>query len=145
MEVKLATTDAQIEAVCPVLLELRPQYDAQSLAQRIRMQQQQGYQLAYVDHDGKVLSAAGFVVGEKLAWGRHLYVDDLVTAAAHRSSGAGKLIMDWLKDYGREQGCGQLHLDSGVQRFRAHRFYLREGFNINSHHFAITDLNEHSS
>ncbi len=142
MEVKLATSDEQIEAVCPVMLELRPQYDEQSLKQRIKLQQQQGYQLAYVEDNGNVLSAAGFVIGEKLAWGRHIYVDDLVTAAAHRSTGAGKLLMDWLKDFGRQQGCGQLHLDSGVQRFRAHRFYLREGFNINSHHFAITELDE---
>ncbi len=33
----------------------------------------------------------------------------------------------------------KLQLDSGVQRFGAHRFYLREGFHISSH-FAITDL-----
>ena len=27
-----------------------------------------------------------------------------------------------------------------MQRFSAHRFYLREGFHIGSHHFAIIDL-----
>jgi hypothetical protein len=32
-------------------------------------------------------------------------------------------------------------LDSGVQRFGAHRFYLRRRMNITSHHFAI-DLRE---
>ena len=46
----------------------------------------------------------------------------------------------WLKAYSRGHGCSQLQLDSGVQRFEAHRFYLREGFHISSHHFAITDL-----
>ena len=49
-------------------------------------------------------------------------------------------MMDWLKGHAREHGCGQIHLDSGIQRFPAHRFYLREGFNIASHHFSIVGL-----
>ncbi|MGX1791676.1 hypothetical protein ACWIDW_01820 [Microbacterium sp. NPDC055312] len=32
--------------------------------------------------------------------------------------------------------CRQLDLDSGVQRFDAHRFYLRERMNIDAHHFS---------
>jgi hypothetical protein len=49
-------------------------------------------------------------------------------------------MIEWLKAHARELGCRQLHLDSGVQRFGAHRFYLRHGFNIASHHFSIVDL-----
>jgi GNAT superfamily N-acetyltransferase len=86
---------------------------------------------------------AGFVVGTKLAWGKHIYVDDLVTAEGQRSKGAGKMMIDWLKSHALALGCNQLHLDSGVQRFDAHRFYLRERFNIGSHHFSITDLGKH--
>lgn len=32
-------------------------------------------------------------------------------------------------------GCGQMHLDSGVQRKDAHRFYEREGMTVTSLHF----------
>ena len=32
--------------------------------------------------------------------------------------------MNWLVEYARGEGCDQFHLDSGVQRFAAHRFYL---------------------
>jgi len=42
---------------------------------------------------------------------------------------------DWLEAVAREDGCGQLHLDSGVQRFDAHRFYFTRGMAIRSHHF----------
>jgi len=31
----------------------------------------------------------------------------------------------------------QLHLDSGVQRFSAHRFYLSKRMEISSHHFSL--------
>jgi hypothetical protein len=30
-----------------------------------------------------------------------------------------------------------LHLDSGVQRFAAHRFYLARRMDITCHHFAL--------
>jgi GNAT superfamily N-acetyltransferase len=138
MRILLAQTDTDLERVSPVLRQLRPQYTHEALMGRIRAQRADGYHLAYVESDdARVLCVAGFVISSKLAFGRHLYVDDLVSDAAARSTGAGKAIMDWLKAHARAQGCVQLHLDSGVQRFDAHRFYLREGFRIASHHFAI--------
>ena len=143
MEVKIASSEAELRKISPVLLQLRSQYDEDSLLAQIRIQQAEGYQIAYVEKDGEVLCVAGFVMCNKLAWQKHIYVDDLVTDAAVRSTGAGKFIMDWLKNHAREHGCKQLHLDSGVQRFAAHKFYLREGFELDSHHFGIPDLSAH--
>jgi GNAT superfamily N-acetyltransferase len=142
MEVKIAESLEQLELVSPVLLQLRPQYSGDSLIKQIQSQQAEGYRVAYVTDGENVLSVAGFVMGQKLAWTKHIYVDDLVTNEAHRSTGAGKFLIAWLKQYGLDNGCQQLHLDSGVSRFGAHRFYLREGFNITSHHFAVVDLND---
>ena len=143
MEVKIASSEAELRKISPVLLQLRSQYDEDSLLAQIRIQQAEGYQIAYVEKDGEVLCVAGFVMCNKLAWQKHIYVDDLVTDAAVRSTGAGKFIMDWLKNHAREHGCKQLHLDSGVQRFAAHKFYLRAGFALNSHHFCTPDLSAH--
>jgi hypothetical protein len=36
----------------------------------------------------------------------------------------------------------RLELDSGVQRFAAHRFYFRERMWISRHHFSL-ELNDH--
>jgi GNAT superfamily N-acetyltransferase len=141
MSIKIAESDPELARASDVLLELRTSFSKNALIAQIKAQQQSGYRLAYLESAGEVLSVAGFVVGTKLAWGKHLYVDDLVTAARHRSTGAGKRMLDWLKAHALDLGCRQLQLDSGVQRFGAHRFYLREGFHISSHHFSITDLN----
>lgn len=139
MKVKLAKSDSELERASEILLQLRTGFTKESLIARIKAQQRSGYQIAYVEADGKALCVAGFVVAQKLAWGKHLYIDDLVTAERHRSTGTGKVIIDWLKSYAQALGCKELHLDSGVQRFAAHRFYLREGFSITGHHFAISD------
>lgn len=142
MKVTLAGSDAEIEKVCDVLLQLRPAFSREGLIRQVNEQRGQGFQLAYIESAGEVLCVAGFVLGTKLAWGKHIYVDDLVTAEQHRSTGAGAAMIAWLKQHARRSGCTQLHLDSGVQRFAAHKFYLREGFNIGGHHFSMTDLGE---
>ena len=98
-----------------------------------------GYRLvaAHRDGEGAPVGAAGFRVQELLAYGKILYVDDLVTAEDARSGGAGKELIGWLEGEARARGCVALHLDSGVQRGRAHRFYFREGLSIRNFHFAI--------
>ena len=95
------------------------------------------YQLAYVSHND-VVGAAGFNITTNLAWGKHLYVADLVVEKEKRSQGYGETLFTWLMAYAKKYECQQLHLDSGVQRFAAHRFYLRHGMRISSHHFALT-------
>ncbi|WP_310451790.1 GNAT family N-acetyltransferase [Sulfuritalea sp.] len=70
--------------------------------------------------------------------GRRLYIDDLVTDAAHRSQGVGKFLVAQLEARARALGCDVLTLDSGTQRSAAHRFYFREGFVIPSFCFRKT-------
>jgi GNAT superfamily N-acetyltransferase len=64
-------------------------------------------------------------------------VDDLVAAPAQRSRGHGGKLFDWLVAQAKQNNCDEFHLDSGVQRFGAHRFYLARRMDINCHHFAL--------
>lgn len=133
---QLMHTDEQLRRCYPVMAQLRTRYDEAAFVAQVRTQMtEDGYQLLAAIEDGAVRGVAGFVIATKLAWGKHVYIDDLITDESQRSRGAGKALLDWLADYGREHGCVELHLDSGVQRFDAHRFYFREGMTIKSHHF----------
>jgi GNAT superfamily N-acetyltransferase len=132
------TTDEQIVAVHEVMHQLRPNISRNEfLATVARMRQTDGYQLAAVYDEGAVRAVAGYRVIEMLWCGKILYVDDLNTDERYRSKGYGKALLDWLKNEARAQGCGQLHLDSGVQREQAHRFYFREGLTITAYHFRL--------
>jgi len=133
-----ATTDAMVLRCFPVVHELRPHIEApEDLLARVRRQQEQGYRMAFLEQDGRVMSVAGFRIVEMLAWGKSMYVDDLITTSAARGSGCGSRLFDWLIAAARQAGCDQVHLDSGVHRFGAHRFYLHKGMDITSHHFAL--------
>jgi predicted GNAT family N-acyltransferase len=78
---------------------------------------------------------------EFLAWGKVLYIDDLISDAATRRNGYATKILKWVISEAKKQKCDQVHLDSGPQRHDAHRLYLNHGFKIIGHHFAL-DLRE---
>ena len=134
-DVELARNDEEIASCYPVMRELRPHIAESDFVPRVRQQQGSGYQLAYVTRAGRPVAAAGFRLGQTLAWGRFLYVDDLVTLPSERSQGHGAVLLRWLEERAQEAGCDELHLDSGVQREDAHRFYRRQGLEVSSYHF----------
>jgi GNAT superfamily N-acetyltransferase len=97
-----------------------------------------GYRLAGAFLPGESGAAAviGFRTMTLLYAGRTLYVDDLSTRADHRGQGLGRALLAWAEAEARRLGCEELHLDSGMQRFPAHRLYLKFGFDISAHHFS---------
>ena len=136
-EIALAVEDEDIRRCYPVMAELRPHLGPDEFFSRVKRQgERTGYRLAYLA-DGEVKAVAGFQLTECLAFGRYMRVDDLVTRSADRSKGYGGSLFDWLVAFAREEGCEQLHLDSKVQRFGAHRFYLSKRMIIECHHFSL--------
>ncbi|MBA4185901.1 MAG: GNAT family N-acetyltransferase, partial [Acidobacteria bacterium] len=95
------------------------------------------YELAFIETSKEIKAVAGFRTGVCLAWNKFLYVDDLVTKSGERSNGYGQALFDWLVNYAKKNGCDEFHLDSGVHRFKAHRFYLQKRMDIVSHHFGL--------
>jgi GNAT superfamily N-acetyltransferase len=144
-QIIIATTIQEIADCFPVMQELRPHLggkaslkeNRESFIDRVQRQQQDyNYRLVYL-YNGAIPAVAGFRISESLAWGKFLYIDDLVTSPDRRSQGYGAKLFTWLVEYARSQNCQQLTLDSGVQRFAAHRFYLTQRMNITSHHFTL--------
>lgn len=139
MDIRPCQTDAEIRACFPALHELRPHLTENEFVARVKQQMENhGYALVAVTGADQIVAVAGYRVAEYLAWGRVLYVDDLITASGNRKSGCGGALLDWLVARARTLGCAQFHLDSGVQRHDAHRLYLGRKLQITSHHFALT-------
>lgn len=130
-------TEAEVARCYAVVAQLRPHLTEEAFVAQVGRQMAQGFQLAALEDGGAVRAVAGFRFQEMLAHGRLMYVDDLVTDEAARSQGYGAALMDWLLEQARSAGCAKLQLDSGVHRFRAHRFYFLQGMHISSYHFSI--------
>ena len=139
-EVAAADTPHTYAAFC-ALREGRPvMTSVESFTEWVNQHQRpEGYRVvaAFLPGETDAVAAAGFRILHQLSKARFLYVDDLVTLPSHRSSGFAGMVFDWLVEEARRQGCEQLHLDSGHQRFDAHRFYVKRGMIMNAHHFSM--------
>jgi GNAT superfamily N-acetyltransferase len=119
-----------------VMRELRPLLEsAEDFVARVRVQQAEGFELAFLEVGGEVVTVAGFRVRHMIVSGLTMYVDDLVTGAAFRSQGHGKTMLHGLIALAKERGCETFSLDSGTHRQEAHAFYFREGMRVTSFHF----------
>ncbi|MBI1423648.1 MAG: GNAT family N-acetyltransferase [Gammaproteobacteria bacterium] len=135
--IKHMTTDTEIDQCFVVMSQLRPHLTRETFLTRARSQMQEGYRLACAMTGDTVVAVAGYRFSQSLSWGKFLYVDDLVTDAARRSQGAGKALLQWLIAEAKRHDCAELHLDSGIQRKDAHRFYEREGMDLLGYHYKI--------
>lgn len=132
-----AESDADILRCFPVMAQLRPHLVESEFVARVRRMHAEGFHLARLEEDGTVCAVAGYRFHEKLFSGRTLYVDDLVSATTRRSKGHGARLLAWLVGEAKARDCDLFELDSGVQRFDAHRFYFRERMKISSYHFTL--------
>lgn len=131
-------SDEDILSTSEVMRQLRPHIAPNDYLPRVRrMMDSQGFRLAAVRDNGVVRAVAGYRYMEMLYCGHILYVDDLITDERGRSKGYGKRLLDWLREEARAKKCDELHLDSGVQREHAHRFYFRENLTITAYHFRV--------
>jgi GNAT superfamily N-acetyltransferase len=137
-QVQIAEADTDILRTYNVMRQLRPGVEASQYVRLVRCQMlEMGFRLASLTNDTEVICVAGFRICLSLGWGRYLYVDDLVTDERHRSSGAGSVMFDWLLEFARKNSCGELRLDSAVERHGAHRFYLRKRMDIACFNFRL--------
>jgi len=74
---------------------------------------------------------------EKLSKGKFVFVDDLVTHKNYRSQGYGNKLIQWIFEFAKKNNCHSVELNSGVEKFDAHRFYLKNRMEILCHHFAF--------
>lgn len=111
MKVGLAQTDAEKLACFPVMKELRTHLEAAEFMPQLERQEAQGYRLAFVEESGQVVAVARFWMNEAFAYGKYMYVYDLVASERARSGGHGRALLEFLNMLAKDVWCAQLHLD----------------------------------
>ena len=128
-------------SVHTAMAALRPHHDDVDgfVAQVDDRQRPQGYRLlgAFERDAEQAVGVLGFRPVAQLHLGDTLYVDDLSVLPAARRGGVASALLDAVVAEARRLGCTAVTLDSGYQRRDAHALYLRYGFAMVSHHFAL--------
>lgn len=139
LEVLYAYDEDAVRQCWCAFKELRPHLTEAEFLRRWRRQSEEGYRIVYLKSDIGVVAAAGFRILNTMAWGKIVYLDDLVALASEHGRGWGSCLLQWLQETARQNECnGGVHLDTGFHRFAAHKAYLRNGFRLNCQHLAWT-------
>ncbi|MFN8299889.1 MAG: GNAT family N-acetyltransferase [Chitinophagales bacterium] len=139
MTILFASTDEQLLQCRRAILELRPHITEEEYLPAARQLLQEGAKMIYVDAPHDAPAVAVFRINYYFYRGKNMYIDDLSTLATERGKGYAGALLDFMKAYAIENGCANIHLDSGYQKERwdAHRLYLNKGFHLASHHFVV--------
>jgi len=134
--VKELITEVDWSLAYPVMHELRTHLTENEFIKLMHEMADENYHLFALIDDEKIQSLAGVTIRTNLYALKHVYVYDLVTTKHARSKGYGGKLLTFLEIWGREQGCTNIALESGVQRTDAHRFYEKKlGFDRTSYSF----------
>lgn len=105
MEIRSLSSDQEIRVTFPAMSQLRTHLNKESYLETVRrMQRSDRYRLAAAFDGDVARCAAGYRISEFLAYGKILYVDDLVTDQNSRSENLGGRMLDWLTEEVRRNG-----------------------------------------
>ncbi|MDB5293835.1 MAG: GCN5-related N-acetyltransferase [Phycisphaerales bacterium] len=125
MQFRVLSTDEQIVAAFPLMVELRPHLETDSFLASVRLQEREGFRLVGGFSGSTLVVLAGVRESRTLMRGPHLFVDDLVTLTSEQGKGHGKAMLRWLAAEAAGRGIARIYLDS---RDTALGFYRRVGF-----------------
>jgi GNAT superfamily N-acetyltransferase len=137
MLIKTAQTKEDFLKCFDVIKVLRPHLTPELFLDLIQKMQVENYSLIFIEENEKAISACGFRYLTSLFDGQYIYVDDLSTLSEARGKGHAGMLFDFIVEKAKSENLKAVHLDSGHQRFDAHRLYLNKGMKIASHHFKL--------
>jgi GNAT superfamily N-acetyltransferase len=137
MQIKTAQTKEDFLKCFDVMQALRPHLTPELLLELLSKMQAENYTLIFIEENDKAISACGFRYLTTLFDGRYIYIDDLSTLLEARGKGHAGMLFDFVVEKAKSENLKAVHLDSGQQRFDAHRLYLNKGMKIVYHHFRL--------
>lgn len=137
MQIKIAQTKEDFLKCFNVMQALRPHLTSELLLELLPQMQKENYSLIFIEENGKAISACGFRYLTSLFDGRYIYIDDLSTLPEARGKGYAGALFDYVVEKAKSENLSAVHLDSGHQRYDAHRLYLNKKMKIVYHHFRL--------
>ena len=119
-----------------VMKQLRTHLDQDAYMDLLGDMRAEGYTMFALFLGEEIAAAAGVIKLTNLYYGKHVWVYDLVTDINHRSKGYGQVLLTFINEWAKDNGCGVVALSSGLQREEAHKFYSSKmGFDKTSYVF----------
>lgn len=104
------------------------------LKTRLQDMLRDGYQCLGVYDKEILIGICGIWVLNKLYVGKHIEPDNVYVLPEHRSSGVGKLMMDWIFNYAVEIGCDASEVNCYIKNEKGIEFWNNQGYKAIGYH-----------
>lgn len=121
--IKQLTSKQEWMEAYPVMAQLRAELILEKYLLLLKEMTRDGYMLFALYENMQIVAVAGLSWRVNFYSERHIFVYDLVTDEKYRSRGYGEKLLQYLHQWGKENGAHYIALESGIQRTSAHRFY----------------------
>lgn len=111
-----------------LIKELRPHLSFEEF--KYILNHADNYQMVGLEEEHRLVALMGYRILHDFVHGKHVYIDDLVTAATERSKGHGAVLLKHAEEIARENSCKNLRLCTGTENEAGKRFYEREAWNL---------------
>lgn len=119
----------------PIIVQLSPGIKPEDYKSMLENMVPHNYRQVLVLDGEKLVGVSGYWIHTKLYCGKYLEIDNFVIDETYRSKNIGKMVVDWMHEEARTQGCKSMLLDAYVENFKAHKFYYSQGFIARGFHY----------
>jgi GNAT superfamily N-acetyltransferase len=133
--IKIIASEEEMLPHHSLIAQLSPQLTKEDYKKFLPLMIANNYRQAVVYENEKCVALSGYWICAKLYSGKYIEIDNFVVDKDHRNKGLGKILLDFLLDEAKRQGCATAMLDAYAENAAAHRFYYREGFFIRGFHY----------
>lgn len=127
------SSEKDLNAAFQILRELRPHLTLATYHSIYEMAKSRDeYTLVGGFREGTLVAVMGYRVLFDYVHGKHLYIDDLVTAEGYRSQGIGALLLKEAETIAKQLECTGLRLCTGTENEGGKKFYERENWTLRS-------------
>lgn len=114
--------------------------DFYSLSKRLNLMKKQGnYYIFCAFVDNNLVGFVGTVQEIAFELDRdYLRIIGIAVSKSFQCNGVGTLLLKYIESFAKEKGFSVVALNSGLQRFDAHKFYEKNGFVKKSYGFTKT-------
>lgn len=135
MRIELIKSE-DIFSIIPLLRVLNPTIPQEILENRLTEMLEQGYRCVGVFAEStKLVGICGLWIVTKYYVGKHIEPDNMVFLPEYRSKGLGKLLMAWVYEYAKTQGCIASELNCYLTNVHGQKFWENEGYQAIAYHY----------
>ncbi len=125
---------AEMGSLFPLIHLHNPSIDQPAFDRRVNEMLPLGYRAMGAFDGETMIGCCGFWLRTRFWCGREFDIDNFVVHPDWRNQKIGEAMLQWLETKAMEHQCELIVLDAYADSFRAHRFYLKNGFSLTGYH-----------